>query len=282
MNDKDIINQILYSTIRIEAIFDENKISVGTGFIVLYQKEDKDYLFITTNKHVVYDKNFGFAKKGRFFLHKKDSTNHPIVGDKKECDLIDFDKFWTENKSGEDVVVGNFQIYLSQIGEEIYFKSIPLNIIPSTEQKNNFSALEDIVFVGYPNGIYDNYNNLPILRKGTSATPIFIDYEHKPHFLIDAFIYPGSSGSPVFIYYANGYREGENIFIGGSKLYFVGIVSSVLTNIKDNFIEFTEIPTGKLLSFKSDNFLNLGLVIKSNIILDTIEDILNIKVETEK
>jgi len=51
---------------------------------------------------------------------------------------------------------------------------------------------------GYPNGVSDEVNNLPVVRKGITATPMFADYNGKPEFLIDCAIYEGSSGSPIF------------------------------------------------------------------------------------
>lgn len=51
--------------------------------------------------------------------------------------------------------------------------------------------------VGYPDGIWDEFNNQPIVRRGITATHPKNDFNGKGEFLIDAVCFPGSSGSPV-------------------------------------------------------------------------------------
>lgn len=72
-------------------------------------------------------------------------------------------------------------------------------MIPNEEQIKQMDAIEPITFIGYPNGIWDSTNLLPVARRGTTASPIEVDFEGSPRFLIDASVFGGSSGSPVFI-----------------------------------------------------------------------------------
>mgnify|MGYP003291781313 CR=1 FL=1 len=46
---------------------------------------------------------------------------------------------------------------------------------------------------------YDKKNNLPLVRTGTIASHPRKDFNGLPQFVIDAQVFPGSSGSPVFI-----------------------------------------------------------------------------------
>ena len=57
--------------------------------------------------------------------------------------------------------------------------------------------VEDVLMIGYPNGLWDTTHNMPIIRRGTIATDIKLDYNEKKEFVIDAACFPGSSGSPV-------------------------------------------------------------------------------------
>ena len=61
-----------------------------------------------------------------------------------------------------------------------------------------FGQHEEIVFIGYPSGLRDEHNSTPLIRRGITASPIWNDFGNDPIFLIDAGVYPGSSGSPVF------------------------------------------------------------------------------------
>lgn len=63
----------------------------------------------------------------------------------------------------------------------------------------DFEPNKPVTFIGYPNGLYEFTSLLPIVRQGYAATAMHIDHGGKPTFLIDAFVFPGSSGSPVFL-----------------------------------------------------------------------------------
>ncbi|RLA95082.1 MAG: serine protease, partial [Deltaproteobacteria bacterium] len=52
---ESIFENILFTTVRIEVTLPNNSISMGTGFIFNYVKNNKQYLFVVTNKHVIKD-----------------------------------------------------------------------------------------------------------------------------------------------------------------------------------------------------------------------------------
>ncbi len=57
---------------------------------------------------------------------------------------------------------------------------------------------EDIQVIGYPLGLYyDDVFNLPVNRSGILASAYPVPFQGKPHFLIDARLHKGTSGSPV-------------------------------------------------------------------------------------
>lgn len=223
MNTAPIIHQLLFSTLRIEVQSPIN--SVGTAFIVCYRKGETDYLFLVTNRHVIRN-----ADNTKFFFTQADK-NIPLIGKSIDITFSKFEKMWFCNPNNEDIAVMPFYPLIQEIEKKtnktIYFKAIPLTFIPSKEQEDKLTALEEIIFVGYPNALFDNKNLLPIIRKGITATPLFIDYEGEPRFLIDASVFPGSSGSPVFIYNFGSYTTAEGTTTIGSRVYFIGIVSGV-------------------------------------------------------
>lgn len=55
----------------------------------------------------------------------------------------------------------------------------------------------DVVVVGYPKGFYDKVNKFPVVKTGIVASKWGAAFEGKPAFLIDAKLFPGSSGSVV-------------------------------------------------------------------------------------
>ncbi len=56
----------------------------------------------------------------------------------------------------------------------------------------------DVWFVGYPANRFDVVNNLPLLRKGYISSIPRVNFNSQEQFIIDAQVYQGSSGSPVF------------------------------------------------------------------------------------
>lgn len=89
------------------------------------------------------------------------------------------------------------------------------------ELKENLRPLEPIVMIGYPNGLWDEANNRPIARRGQTASHALVEWNGRREFLIDAACFPGSSGSPVFLYEDGIYRTG-NDYIHGSRIKLLG------------------------------------------------------------
>lgn len=275
---ESIFENILFTTVRIEASLPNNSTSTGTGFVFNYVRNDKQYLFIVTNKHVI--KN---SIKGKLTFNQSDGEK-PILGKVFTIDYSNFESQWIGHSQDDvDVAIMPFgPVYneLSNKGVQIFFKSITPDLIPSDKLlREDIDAVEDIVFVGYPNDIYDRRNLLPVVRRGITATPVSIDFEGKPAFLIDASIFPGSSGSPVFLCNIGSYSPKGKGLIAGSRIFFLGIVASVFTRKDLNTIELIDIPTGKIPVVATTQMLDLGIVYKSIVIKELIEEFLKTRGE---
>jgi hypothetical protein len=123
--------------------------------------------------------------------------------------------------------------------------------------------------VGYPNGLWDETNNLPIARAGITATHPAIDYNGKPEFMIDAACFAGSSGSPVF-YYNSGARTQRNgsITMGSPSAYLLGVLYAGPMFTAEGEIVVVDVPTKRKKIATSDIPMNLGYVIKSRVLLE--------------
>jgi len=158
----------------------------------------------------------------------------------------------------------------NELGKPIYFKGFDKSLFPSKDDSSSFSAIENIVMIGYPNGIYDEVNNLPIVRKGITATPFWIDFNGKKNFLADISCYPGSSGSPVLVLEEGVTKDRYgNISIGKNRLKLLGINSSVFLNTLTGDVYVQD--TAQLKAVVSSPN-NLAIIIKSEELLafDTI------------
>ena len=101
------------------------------------------------------------------------------------------------------------------------------HLLPKPEEWNTLTALEQVIVVGYPAGIWDSINNLPVLIRGTAATHPKIDYEARPEFLVSAPVYQGSSSSPVFLYENKEVFLGQDLNLGKHRPRLAGVLSKV-------------------------------------------------------
>lgn len=242
MEINDIGTQLLYTTVPIYAHNNDKSLSTGTGFLFsVHESETESIPLLITNYHVLKDAMLGFVE-----LH---------IGEKgfptDKTIRVQFDKSIIDgNKLGKlDLIAvplaGTFNDFQNR-NIEIFFRTVDQNMVPTKEQEDKLSAIENITFIGYPSGLYDEKNKISIIRQGITATPIWNDFKGEEVFLIDAGVFPGSSGSPVFIYNQGTYPVKDGIALG-SRLIFVGVLSK--TMLRDN-------ATGKA-------YLNLGEVINS-------------------
>jgi hypothetical protein len=190
-----VTEQLFHSTVRIETIDANGGPSSGTGFFFsFYAGPGASAPAIVTNKHVVRNRNRGF-----FHLTMNNGERGPDIGNHERIELLDFANCWIEHPDPEvDLAVtfiGGLLTQLKQIGKEPYIVTLDKELIPTPDELSELNAVEEIFMVGYPNGLWDAKNNLPLIRRGITSTPPAIDYNDRPEFVIDAACFSGSSGS---------------------------------------------------------------------------------------
>lgn len=252
--------QLTYCTTKIISIIDENQIATGTGFFMNFNKNLEKNIcqpVIITNKHVV--KN---AKKIIFSICRGDDNNNPLDNEKF---TITFDSFNIINHPSDDVDL--CAISIASLDEATQQNDIKLfrgkfgtDLIISDEEISNCSAMEDIIMIGYPNGLEDSYNNKPIIRKGITSTHMKFDYNGKKEFLIDMACFPGSSGSPIFLCNETSYSVGGEVIIG-SRCRLLGVLYAGPQHTEIGQIVFKNISIDPKAVVTMPN--NLGLVIKA-------------------
>jgi hypothetical protein len=266
--------QILYSTVRLEIEGSEpHQIGAGTAFIFALKTERGSLPCLVTNKHMVKG-----AQVGRFFF-TTGTGNKPNVGEPLDILMENFEAQWCGHPDPEiDVAamsLGPLLHKASAMGKEVFYRSIGQSLIPTAEQLEELDALEEVVFVGYPSGIYDSVNLLPVFRRGVTATPIQMDYSGKPVFLVDASVFPGSSGSPVLIYNLGGYGSRKGLH-AGTRLLFLGVIAQATYREEEGTLEFKSIPTALVPVVRTKQMINLGVVFKATTVVETVHELLSV------
>ena len=272
MKTDSIQNQLIYTTVRIVAK-DGDLSSMGTGFFVQHDTEKGPEIFLATNEHVVgnYETaEFIFcAKNGN---QEPDDTRHVVVT------LSKLQTFCIKHPN-MDICLINMKVILEAAqaqGKQVFFMTIGKDFFITDKIVSDVSAIEDVIMIGYPEGLMDSRNNKPVVRKGITATSLSLDFEGRREFVIDAACFHGSSGSPVFLDRTGLYnKQSENGFeIGVKHTYcFIGMLRAVPARTVKGDIKIVDVPTGKKLISESELMTNLGYVIKSSCIEEMIEKV---------
>ena len=277
MKVETIAEQLLFATLRIVAPRVDGPDSVGTGFIVSYRwTDDRQGPFLVTNKHVVQGTVLGNLS---FTLeHRPGDDPEPYIGQSTSVSLGGGAWRWVEHPS-KDIDLAALPLapvrkHLAERNETPYYRSIPTDLIPGQDGLEDLDAVEEVLFVGYPSGIYDQANNLPIFRKGITATPVTVDYEGKPVFLIDASVFPGSSGSPVFIYNNGSWSTRGGQLMSGRRVLLLGVLGSVYRREDESSLRFEEVPAAVRPVVRTTQMIDLGIVYKARTVVETIDHLL--------
>ena len=165
-------------------------------------------------------------------------------------------------------------------GNPVYYRAIGVEMTLLPTDFDSLTSIEDVVMIGYPNGIIDTYNNKPVVRKGITATSLKLDYNGTPDFMIDIACFYGSSGSPVFLRKEGIAKEktAQGLILGLSPSYFLlGIIHSMSVAKASGEIIVKEIPTAITSVVETTIPLNLGMVTKAKKILELFDLVKTIK-----
>lgn len=263
---------IQFSTIKISVFLKDKKnpskidTASGTSFIFSFIIDSTNQIpLLITNNHVV---NGAFAYS--IYLTKKDETGNPIFGSVDTLTFTSAEIKWTPHPNQNiDLCATALVPILRRFSKSkfgYFAQSITDKDIPSDSELADLKGIEDIFMIGYPIGLGDFRNNLPIVRKGITATHPFFNYQNTPNFLIDAACYPGSSGSPVLIVNEGTYSTKTSVRMGRRKI-FLGILFGCPTFQPDGSLKIIDIPTRKDTVYIQTIPINLGYCIKSSQVL---------------
>lgn len=260
--------QLTHATVRIECETADGP-TTGTGFFFRALDDGQRYVpAIVTNRHVVIG-----ARRGWFHLTHRNADGGPSIGQHTRIELPAFESRWVfHSDSTVDLCMMPVAPLLEEatkVSKQFFFITLDKSLIPSNAELADLSAIEDIIMIGYPNGIWDSVNNLPVVRRGVTATHPTLDYDGRREFMIDAACFPGSSGSPVFLYNTGGWTDRRgNVNIGSVRVKLLGVLYAGPQHTATGEVRVVDVPTREAPVAISRIPNNLGLIIKASRLLE--------------
>jgi hypothetical protein len=255
------LTDIFFATVRIMTLEESGvEASIGTGFIFYVETnnpEHKTALLLISNRHV-----FGGPNRRIILNFTKaiDDRSAPNYGE-----IVTFDEIYgdgyIEHPDDNVDLAGLIISNIMDSGTDVFYRCMKTEIISDLSEPELYPGKE-IWFVGYPHGLFDERHNLPILRRGYIASLPNIDFNGQKVFLVDAQVFPGSSGSPVFVNYGTNFKLAGVITETMVKYEELVTMPSVLANPPENYAV--------------QQILGLGVVIKTHALKELLDHTVSI------
>lgn len=264
-----IIEQLAHCSVRIETTLKGCGSACGTGFFMNFlQTETEAIPAIITNKHVIAN-----SDTGKFHLTLAKPDGFPDLGNHQQFTLPNFESLWIQHPDPSvdlaAFLIGPLLNHVQQSGVRPFFVPLQTTLIPSDTERQDLSTMEDVVMIGYPSGIWDAVNNLPVIRRGITATHPSIDWNGKTEFLTDIASFPGSSGSPVLLANIGGYMDNKgNTFMGTHRIRLLGIHYAGAMHTATGEIKIVTAPTSTAAIPFTQIPNNIGVAINSRRLLE--------------
>lgn len=195
----------------------------GTGFIYnIAQNEKVSIPMLATNRHVIEG-----ATEISFRMTVCKDDGDPDFGNEVEFTMsIDHWKMHPDSQVDLAMAaIGGLLQQATDVGKRPFYIPLAADLIADESYLKNMDAIENILMIGYPTGIFDQANNLPVTRRGITASRIGLRYNGRAEFLIDCACFPGSSGSPIFQFDTGPeLTRSGSMNMGGVRFKFLGIL----------------------------------------------------------
>lgn len=239
-----------------------NLVHRGTGFYYTIEHNGQIIPLAVSNKHVLCGKawvEFDFATSddagGRIFgpatAVRVDSGQLPVCEHPDaQIDLAAMPL----NPIFEDMRNRGVKPHATSLSKENF---------PPPHVQAVLHAATGVLMVGFPNGIMDEVNNLPVVRRGSLATPYRANYLGQSNFVADIAAFGGSSGSPVFAFFEHllPNDKGGVSLLPAPQIYLLGVLHSGPTMTAQGNIVPAPVPT--TLVAATNVMIHLGYCVKA-------------------
>jgi len=274
---RSISENLMYSTVRIVSTQEDGQRSLGTGFFFDFLVDEKTYIpTVITCKHVVER-----GVRGEFLVHEGEEKGGTIAPSRTSIPILmdDFFQHWIYHPSPDvdlcAMPLRPLEVLVENQGKHLYKTALDETLIWPDDKLMELTALEEVVMVGYPIGLWDSANNFPLIRRGVTASHPAIDFDGKSFTVVDIACFPGSSGSPVLIVNEGTYYSKPLSVTVGNRAILLGvlfggpqwtaegqIVIKPIPTMQPNFVSVTPVMIHLGYIVKAKEILELGKALK--------------------
>jgi hypothetical protein len=199
----DLSANLMQATVQVEQALPDGSHIIGTGFLIDDPTADGTPRTVLVTANHVFNRmtereaHIGYRVQGTDGEWRYDPK--PIVIRSKTTEL------WTHNPNRDVAAI------VVKAPPEFAKAAIPLDWLAGgdTFAKYQIGPGDEMMVLGYPQGLSADPAGFPILRSGRVASPI-AKPSASPTFLLDFRVFPGNSGGPVFISQADRRRPGSD------------------------------------------------------------------------
>lgn len=242
----DIIQKLILS-LTIIYLISGNIQKQGTGF---FWTNDRDEVYLITNKHVIFKDGILFNDTIFIKLHKYDNLDELEFFKVLLLDENNEPNYLLHSDTSVDIVAIKINEQ-QRVEKKLYITTISKDNVLSSDLIYPIGS--NVNVIGYPLGFYDTETeNQPIAISGEIASNINSKFKGESIFFLNGKFNEGLSGSPVFTKISKTFETtiGNRMYMEDT-VFFLGIFSAEL--------EYTNDTT-------SAERLNLGIVWNPNYI----------------
>lgn len=255
MKPECVSEQMLFNTVRLTA----SNGSCGTGSYFNFKANGKTVPTIIINKHVI---NNNSDEEMTFFVHLTEKD-----GSTEESYRVTYKAKWIFHPKHDLAFCFAAPVFnaVKQItGKEVFYIGNNMSILATDEKLKDVRAVEEVAMVGYPVGLWDEVNNFPIFRHGYTASHPAYDFNNPGIGLVDMACFPGSSGSPIYIFNEGSFQDKHgSMSVGVSRVIFLGILFAGPEYTATGKLQIRDVPTQMLVEPQTNIMTNLGYYIRA-------------------
>lgn len=240
---------LLFSTLRVETHNEAGGLGVGTAFFFETDlTHDRVLQLLVTNRHVVAGATTGTLRfhvaKSRTDFVPSGETFTLTIGEPQ----VPFSSLWIPHPDPSidlcALPLSGLFVHMRSQNRRLYFQSVDKSFTYDHRALEALTAVENVIMVGYPIGLDDDVHNLPLVRRGVTAMHPAVDYRGRKQGVVDMACFPGSSGSPVFLYdHGTHFDKASGRLETGSRQALLGVLFAAPHHTREGTIVVRDIPT---------------------------------------